>query len=70
MGVPGKKKQTAVRWRARPVARRTFTITSPPLDFDAQDAGSNPNPEQDDGAETHRQPLPNAKRIACIARSS
>jgi hypothetical protein len=52
------------------VARRTFTITSPPLDFDfdAQDAGS--NPEQDDGAETHRQPLPNAKRIACIARSS
>jgi hypothetical protein len=24
------------------VARRTFTITSPPLDFDAQDAGSNP----------------------------
>jgi hypothetical protein len=27
-----------------------LTITSPPLDFDAQDAGS--NPEEDDGAET------------------
>jgi hypothetical protein len=34
------------------LARRTFTITSPPLDFDDQDAGS--NPEQDDGTETHR----------------